>query len=106
MKKILTLVSVIGMFTFVSCGPSAAEIEAKAKLAADSVSAATAAAEAEVAAKAAAEAEIVALKEKATADSIAAATAAAATVKPVEKSKSTPKKTTTPATVKSGDGRG
>ena len=31
MKKILTLVAVAGMFTFVACGPSASDLAAKAK---------------------------------------------------------------------------
>ena len=96
MKKIITLVSVIGMFTFVSCGPSAAEIEAKAKQTADSVASATAAAEAELAAKAA-EAEIAVLKEKAIADSIVAAEVAAKNV-PQEPKK--PTKPTPPKTIK------
>jgi hypothetical protein len=29
MKKTLTLVSLLGMFAFTACGPSAAELEAK-----------------------------------------------------------------------------
>lgn len=39
MKKLFTLVAVAGMFTFVACGPSAAELEAKAKATADSIAA-------------------------------------------------------------------
>lgn len=113
MKKLFTLVSIIGMTAFVACGPSAAELEAKAKKTADSIAAveAAAAAEAEAAAKAAAE-EAEAAKAKMTADSIAAATAAEAT-KPAVKGGTKPTKPTKPATstpapseVKPGQGKG
>ena len=66
MKKVFTLVALVGMFSLVACGPSAEEIAAKEKATADSI----AAVEAAVAAEAAA-------KEQATNDSIAAATKAA-----------------------------
>lgn len=73
MKKVLTLVAVAGMFSFVACGPSAEEIAAKEKAKQDSIAAVEAAQAAEEAAKLEAEA-----KEKATQDSIAAAQAAQA----------------------------
>ena len=78
MKKLFTLVAVASMFTFVACGPSAAELEAKAKATADSIAAVESAKAAEEAAmmQAAADstakfAEDEAAKAQATADSIA-----------------------------------
>ena len=80
MKKLFTLVAVASMFTFVACGPSAAELEAKAKATADSIAAVESAKAAEEAAKmqaaadsTAAFAEAEAAKAQATADSITAA---------------------------------
>ncbi|MES2133390.1 MAG: hypothetical protein V4506_13665 [Bacteroidota bacterium] len=112
MKKLFTLVSIIGMTAFVACGPSAAEIEAKAKKTADSIAAveAAAVAEAEAAAKVAA-AEAEAMKAKASADSIAAAAEAAKPVKggATHHTTTKPTKETAPAKtepVKPGQGKG
>jgi len=83
MKKLLTLVAVAGMFTFVACGPSAEEKAAKEKAQQDSIAAVEAAKAAEEAAKAQATADSTAAyaaaaeaKAKATQDSIDAAAAA------------------------------
>lgn len=80
MKKVLTLVAVAGMFSFVACGPSAEEIAAKEKAKQDSIAAVEAAKAAEEAAKAQAAADSTAAyaaaeeaKAKATQDSIDAA---------------------------------
>ena len=54
MKKVLSLVAVAGMFTFVACGPSAAEKEAEAAAAAQIVTDSLAAVEAAAAEEAAA----------------------------------------------------
>jgi|ERR1019366_4497741 hypothetical protein len=82
MKKVLTLVAVAGMFTFVACGPSAAEKEAKAKATADSIAAIEATATEAAKAQAIADSTATAVaaeeaKAKATADSIAVAEEAA-----------------------------
>jgi hypothetical protein len=66
MKKVFTLVALVGMFSLVACGPSAEEIAAKEKATQDSIAAVEAAVAAEEAAK-----------EQAKNDSIAAATKAA-----------------------------
>jgi hypothetical protein len=62
MKKILSMLLIAGMATFIACGPSAKEKEAKAKATADSI--------AEVKARVAAD-SIAQVKAKAKADSIA-----------------------------------
>ncbi len=79
MKKLFTLVAVASMFTFVACGPSAAELEAKAKATADSITAVESAKAAEEAAKmqatadSTAAAEAIATEATRIADSVAAA---------------------------------
>ena len=114
MKKLLTLVSVIGMFTFMACGPSAAELEAKAKATADSI------ANVEKIAEEAAALELAAVKAKASADSIIAAEALAAAKAPEPKKEEAKHHTTKPTkgtapvvpasaptpTAKAGQGRG
>jgi len=70
MKKLLTLVAVAGMFTFVACGPSAEEKAAVEKAKQDSIAAADAEAKAAAEAEAAA-AEKAAAEATAKADSIA-----------------------------------
>lgn len=64
MKKVITLIAVAGMFTFISCGPSAEEIAEIEKTKQDSIAvveaAAAEAAAAEATAAAAVEAERVA----------------------------------------------
>jgi hypothetical protein len=87
MKKVFTLVAVAGMFTFVACGPSAAELEAKAKATADSIAAVEAVATEQAAAAAQAIADstaavAAAAAEEATKAVEAAASEAAAKVKP------------------------
>ena len=67
MKKVITLVAVAGMFTFVACGPSAEEKAAKEKQVADSIAAD-------------ANAKAMEAKAKATADSTAAYATAEAEV--------------------------
>lgn len=80
MKKVLTLVAVAGMFSFIACGPSAEEIAAKEKAKQDSIAAVEAQKAAEEAAKAAEEAAKAAeeAKQKAIQDSIAKAAEEAA----------------------------
>lgn len=110
MKKVVTLVALAGMFTFVACGPSAEEIAKIEKAKQDSIAAVESQKAAEEAARIEAEA-----KEKAAADSVAAAAAeAAAKAAEEEAAKSkkggkTSKPAATPAKtepVKAGQGRG
>ncbi|MBI4945844.1 MAG: hypothetical protein HY840_05515 [Bacteroidetes bacterium] len=98
MKKLLTLVIAGGMLSFIACGPSQAELEAKAKATQDSIRVADSTNAAVAAAKAAEEAAVAAAAaaEKAKQDSIATAEAAA---------KDKGKAKTKPA-VKPGQGRG
>jgi hypothetical protein len=75
MKKLFTLVLAGGMMAFYACGPSKAELEAKAKATQDSIHMADSLAQAEAAAKAQAIADSTAAaeaaaKEKMRADSI------------------------------------
>ena len=99
MKKVLTLVTIAGMFTLVACGPSAEEIAKKEKAKQDSIlTEETAKAATDSTAKYEEE-----MKEKMTADSIAkheaahpakgakATAAPKATEKPAEKPKEVPK---------------
>ena len=102
MKKVLTLVAVASMSTFVACGPSAEEKAAMEKAKQDSIAAVEAAKAAEEAAKAQAMADSTAAyaaaeEAKAMADSVAAYEAAH------KKSASKPK--AKPA-VKAGQGKG
>ena len=77
MKKVLSTVAIASLaFAIVACGPSKAELEAKAKAVADSMSAAAAADSAKAAADAAAaqaKADSAAAADKAAADAAALA---------------------------------
>lgn len=85
MKKVLTLVAVAGMFTFIACGPSAEEKEKAEKAKQDSIRAAHEADS--IAAAQAAEAAAQAAAAQAAADSAAKAQAAADSIAAAEGSK-------------------
>ena len=105
MKKLFTLVIAGGMLAFYACGPSKAEMEAKAKATqdsirmADSIAGAQAAAAAAEKAMADSAAAAQAAIEKAKADSTAAAAAEASAKKGGKKAKEAPKP-------KAGQGKG